>query len=220
MYPTLNKTDSFLKVMERYTLISLGDHCAIPAILRDLKFRKHSYPFDWVSNREELHETNLIYNFEITIKLLESGDVHAARVSYIGTEPLEHSKVNKGNNIWFPHDTEELNTVHQKYERRFSRLYSSIRSETPCLFFILTRHKCIDQSDFDKIFDTLMKYNSGNKFIFISGSEHKYLEDEKYSGTVFYKYIHYDISKFYDYDYDVFRPEIIKFIKEMNEQMI
>jgi hypothetical protein len=215
--------NSFLrgyKIMEKYTLISLGDHCAIPAILRDLGFRKHSYPFDWVSNREQVHDTNLMYNFEITNKLLETGDVHGARVSYIGTETLGDDKVNKDNNIWFPHDTENTDSVHEKYERRFERLYLSIKSETPCLFFMLTRYKYIDQPDFNKIFHTLMKYNSGNKFIFISGSEHKYLEDEKYLGIVFYKFIHYDISKFYDYDYHVFRPEIIKFIKEMNEQPI
>ena len=59
-----------------YNIIPIGDHCAIPMLLKELNLRKQSYPFDWVSNIEQVHDTNIIYNLEIInqLKLLDNVD--------------------------------------------------------------------------------------------------------------------------------------------------
>ena len=59
-----------------YNIIPIGDHCAISMILSDLTLRKQSYPFDWVSNKDQLHDTNILYNTEIIEELKSSDNIN------------------------------------------------------------------------------------------------------------------------------------------------
>ena len=43
-----------------YNIIPIGDHCAISIALKELGLRTKSYPFDWVTHKKELHDTNII----------------------------------------------------------------------------------------------------------------------------------------------------------------
>ena len=68
--------------MKKYTdfnIIPLGDHCAIPLILKKLNLRKKGYPFDWVSKGPsaelQLYDLNIIYNVELINELNGSDNV-------------------------------------------------------------------------------------------------------------------------------------------------
>ena len=58
-----------------YNIIPIGDHCIISLILKELNLRKQSYPFDWVTNIEELYDTNIIYNIKIINELKTSDNI-------------------------------------------------------------------------------------------------------------------------------------------------
>jgi hypothetical protein len=119
--------------------------------------------------------------------------------------------------MWFPHDKEtDSNEIYDKYKRRFYRLYQHL-NDRKNLFILVTRHYYINPEAFDKIINILLSYNSDNQIIFISGTDHPYLINDnptKYENVRF-KYIHYDLSKFYGYDYTDFRPKMQTYLEEM-----
>ena len=49
--------------MQKYNLISIGDHCTVPEILRKLELRTCSYPFDWIAKPGLIYNTNIPDNF-------------------------------------------------------------------------------------------------------------------------------------------------------------
>ena len=62
--------------------------------------------------------------------------------------------------------------------------------------------------------EILLSYNSNSIILFISGTNHIYFENKKYEKVIF-KHIYYDITKFYSYDYSIFRPNIKNFISAL-----
>jgi hypothetical protein len=48
-----------------YNIIHIGDHCAIPYILKEINLRLKSYPFDWVTKIDHLYDTNIMYNISL-----------------------------------------------------------------------------------------------------------------------------------------------------------
>ena len=88
-----------------YNIIPIGDHCAISMLLKELNLRKQSYPFDWVSNIEQVHDTNIIYNLEIINQLKLLDNVDDIIKTYIGDAFDNDKKINSINNIWVPHDS-------------------------------------------------------------------------------------------------------------------
>lgn len=199
--------------MNNYNLIPIGDHCAISIILRKLQLRKQSYPFDWITHVDQLYDTNIGINIEIIENLLQTNDAKNVTKKFLG-DAFEKNNNKTYNNIWFPHDNESIDEIYLKYERRFAKLYDDIHNSKN-IFLMLTRHKYIEQELFDKIINLLLPYNNENKIIFISGTEHDYLNLEKYKQNVIFKYIYYDISQFYDYDYSDFRPKLALCLKEL-----
>lgn len=183
-------------------LIPLGDHCAISIILTELKLRKCSYPFDWTTHTDQLHNTNIFHNFNIIKFLLETNNATLTTLQYLGNATHDN-KIH--NDIWFPHDFNS-DTTFSTYQRRFERLCNHIKTGNN-IYIMLTRHKFIEQVKFNEIYDLLCI--NGNKIMFISGTEHEYLTDYP---NVIYKYIHYDITKFYDYDTTHFRPAIKEYL--------
>jgi len=131
---------------------------------------------------------------------------------YIGNAFDNEKRLNSDNNIWFPHDTENINDIFEKYKRRFTRLKLDINKKN--IFILLTRHYYIEKDIFEKIVQQVLSYNSDSIILFISGINHTYFDDV-HSPNVIYKYIEYDISKFYDYDYTTFRPNIKTFLTDL-----
>jgi hypothetical protein len=193
-----------------YNVIPLGDHCAISIILKELNLRKHSYPFDWVANIDQLHDTNIIYNSEIIKQLKSSDNIDDIVKSYIGNA-FDNGKLNSFNNIWFPHDDQNVNHIFEKYKRRFIRLKSDLNKKN--IFILLTRHYFIKKDIFLEILEHLLSYNKDSLVLFISGINHSYFESIN-SPNVIFKYLEYDTSKFYDYDYTTFRPNIKIFLSD------
>lgn len=188
-----------------YNIIPIGDHCAISLILKELNLRKHSYPFDWVANIEQVYDTNIIYNIKIISEVKSSDNVYDIVKTYIGDAFYNDNKINSINNIWFPHDSGNINDNFEKYKRRFIRLKEDLNKKN--MYILLTRHYYIEKSIFEKILQQLLSYNSDSIILFISGTNHIYFENSQYSNVIF-KYIEYDISQFYHFDYSNFRPNI------------
>jgi hypothetical protein len=197
-----------------YNIISLGDHCALPLVLKEMGIRKASYPFDWVSKNGLLHDTNIMYNIELLNELSQTNDIDKIVKKFIGNafQLYKKSRINTLNNIRFPHDNEDPIQVFEKYKRRFIRLKTDITKKT--VFVLLMRYYFIPENIFKIIVDNLLKYNEESVVLFISGKNHEYFENFNHPNVIF-KYIEYDISKFYEYDYSTFRPNIKKYLTEL-----
>jgi hypothetical protein len=192
-----------------YNIIPIGDHCSISIILKELNLRKKAYPFDWVSNIEQLHDTNIIYNIKIISELKSSENIDDIIKKYIGNAFNNDKKINSTNNIWFPHESNNITDNFEKYKRRFIRLKEDLNQKN--IFILLTRHYYIKKSIFDKIVNQLLSYNSDSIILFISGTNHTYFDRIQYRNVIF-KYINYDISQFYKFDYTTFRPNIKNYL--------
>lgn len=195
-----------------YNIIPIGDHCAISLILKELNLRKQSYPFDWVTNIEQIYDTNIIYNIKIISEVKSSDNIDDIVKKYIGDAFDNDKKINSINNIWFPHDSENISDNFEKYKRRFIRLKEDLNKKN--MYILLTRHYYIEKSIFDLILEQLLNQNSDSIILFISGTNHTYFDNIQYSNIIF-KYIEYDISQFYNFDYTTFRPNIKIFLSDL-----
>lgn len=193
-----------------YNIISLGDHCAIPMILKQLNLRKNSYPFDWVTNKNQ-YDTNIIYNIQLINELSSSDNIDNIVKKYIGNICNNNEYLNINNNIWFPYDIENITDVFQKYKRRFTRLKNDLDKKN--VFILLTRFYYIEKNIFEQIIEILLNYNSNSIILFISGINHTYFENINNKNVIF-KYIYYDITQYYNYDYTSFRPNIKTFLSD------
>jgi hypothetical protein len=199
-----------------YNIIPLGDHCAIAIILKELSLRKKSYPFDWVTMAGIPDTTTIIYNTELIHELNESDNIDYIVNKYIGNALDSDNKINNINNIFFPHETINKSEVFEKYKRRFIRIKQDIKK--PSIFILLTRQYYISKDKFEQIKTQLLNYNSNSIILFISGINHEYFENMNNSNIIF-KYIYYDMTKLYDYDYTTFRPNIRTFLLEWFKQL-
>ena len=197
---------------EPYNIIPIGDHCAISMILNELNLRKVSYPFDWTSHTEQVHDTNILHNVN-AIHDLSFDTVSNVVNKYIGDAFATDKKINSTNCISFPHDEGTAIDIFEKYERRFHRLHQDLSKKN--IFVLLTRHYHINEDTFKWIMDILLSYNNNSIILFISGTDHTYFENKKYEKRVIFKHIYYDIAQFYDYDYHTFRPNIKTYLSTL-----
>lgn len=187
-------------------IIPLGDHCAISMILKELNLREKSYPFDWVT-KTTLTDTNIMYNIELIKRINNNENIDLLIENYFGNAFENISKINENTSIQFPHDTEDKNIIFEKYKRRFLRLKEDLNKKN--IFIMLTRSYYIEQDIFERLTSELLNYHPENIIIFISGIDHPYF---KSTPNIIFKYIPYDISQFYQYDYTSFRPNIKNFL--------
>ena len=200
--------------MNDFNFISIGDHCAIPLILRDMNLKNDSYPFDWISSSNE--KTNLLRNCELVRKLLETKNAETVTQLLCGDAFTNGTRVYDG--MIFPHEhpNNEADAIEilAKYERRFKRLLDHLLTKKN-KFFLLTRFDYITQEQFDDIIKILISCNKNNRIIFISGVKHNYLFRKKYKKYVTFKYIFFNSSSNPDnlYAYDApFRQDIRKYL--------
>ena len=191
-------------MLSDYNIISLGDHCALPHILQHMNIRKKSYPFDWISHFDQILDTNIMINFSIIEHLFDTKNIDSTLKLFLGDGVTLNALHNYN---WFPHEHGTIEENTEKYKRRFERLYNDIQHEKN-LFLMLTRIVYIKQRDFDRILNFIMQFNPHNKILFISGCHHEYLNSPQYKDSVIFKYIYYDHTKFYQYDWSDFRPRI------------
>ena len=125
-----------------YNIIPIGDHCAISIILSGLNLRKQSYPFDWVTNIDQVYDTNIIYNIQIISELKLSDNIDDIVKKYIGDAFDNEQKTNSINNIMFHHDIGNITDIFEKYKRRFFRLKLHLNETN--IFILVTRHYYID----------------------------------------------------------------------------
>jgi len=198
-----------------YNLIPLGDHCAISEILRELELRKCSYPFDWIAKPGLIYNTNLPENIDLLMELLATNNVKQIVQKFVGDALKSPNRVS--GEKWFPHETGTESEIIAKYERRFERLYTDIK-EKQNIFIILTRHIVLPEPYFNFILQQLLAFNPRNKVLFISGSDHSYLNAPRYSESVIFKHIFYDLrtlDKDFTQDYKVFRPAIREYMRDL-----
>lgn len=196
-----------------YTIIPMGDHCATALALKELGLRECSYPFDWVCTEDQLHDTNIVYNFQL-LKKLTSDSMKTIVHEYIGNALQTTNKLNAVNHIMFPHDLEDPAEVISKYERRFTRLLEHITTKK-IVCILLTRAYYISEDVMLEIINTLKSFNQANKIIFISGVQHTYLETKPFADAVEYYYIYYDTAQYWNYDYSHFRPQLQILLKSI-----
>ena len=215
-----------------FNIIPLGDHCAIPLILKKLNLRKKGYPFDWVSKGPsaelQLYDLNIIYNIELINELYCSDNIDDIVLKYIGDMCESKNKTNTSNNIWFPHDSNEnKKELLDKYKRKFVRLKEDLNTKT--IFILLTRQYYIEKDKFQKIMEQLLSYNDESIILFISGTNHPYFENINNDNVIF-KYIEYDSARYLLHpdisqnldeanilkylDETIFRPNISKYLHE------
>jgi len=192
-----------------YNIIPIGDHCSIAMTLKELNLRKASYPFDWIAKIDPVHETNIIENMSLINELNLSDNMDDIVKKLLGNA-IENGRINSATNITFPHDNET--DMFEKYKRRFVRLKSDLNKKN--FFIILTRHYYIQKDVFQLIMEQLLNYNSDSIILFISGTNHTYFENMNCPNVIF-KYIEYDISKFFEYDYTTFRPNLKMFLSDL-----
>jgi hypothetical protein len=155
------------KEYSSFNIIPIGDHCAIPIILKELNLRQNSYPFDWVTHTDQLYNTNIINNIQLINELKLSDNIDDIVNKYIGNAFDNNKKINNNNNIWFPHDTEKITDIFEKYKRRFVRLKQDLDKKN--IFILLTRYYYIEKDIFQQIMKQLLNYNSNSIILFISG---------------------------------------------------
>jgi len=179
-------------------MISIGDHCIIPLLLKELGQRTKSYPFDWTTHQEQLHDTNIMHNISF-IERLSHDSIDSIVQDYIGPD------ITRGKHgvICFPHEVGTKEEIHAKYKRRFERLKKDMQSKQ--VYVMITRHYFIPPTLMERIRKILLH---GSILVFISGTDHPYID---YPDVIF-KHIPYDVSKFYQYDYSHFRPMVKEYL--------
>ena len=193
-------------------IISLGGDCTIGEVLRNLKYKDYSYPFDWsVSKKEKIYKSfnNNFYNF----------------FSYDNLCPASNGKTKeKDDSIYYYHDylfnelkTKKLEITKQKYERRCNRLLSLLNSDNTILFIRKAEKDTIN--DMKKLKNIIKnKYNSNFNILLINNIEensddesiiHLFLEKN------FFLYLKNDI-----YGYRIDRLQVIDRIQIYIKKLI
>ena len=184
-------------------MISIGDHCIIPLLLKELGLRTKSYPFDWTTHQEQLHDTNIMHNLSF-IERLSYDSIDNIVQDYLGPDITN----GKHGVICFPHEVGTKEEIAEKYKRRFERLKQDMQSRQ--VYIMLTRHYFIPPDVLEHIRTTLLHH--GSILVFISGIDHPYINYP----DVLFKHIPYDVSQFYQYDYTHFRPMVKDYLLMMD----
>jgi hypothetical protein len=186
--------------------------------------RKAAYPFDWNIMIPMVRTSNITYNMEVLKTLMKTHKVKDITRSYIGdalNSDIQQHRMNRLNTscaIWFPHESGTREEIVAKYERRFERLYNDVSTKQN-IFVICSRSVYIPQDYFDSVLlTTLLGYNPNNKIIFISGSNHEYLAEDKYKTRVLFKHVSYDpVARLDDYD-PIFRKNIKDYLDTFQQK--
>jgi hypothetical protein len=179
--------------------------------------REKSFPFDWIAKTNLLANSNITNNITTIKRLVKCKNAKTTTAYFLSNYAKEEDDTKTVNckKIWFPHEEGTKAEIFQKYERRFQRFYETItQTERPCIFFMVTRTFYISPKIMQEYIYTLLQYHHpDSKIYFFSGKHHKYLLQPEYQPYVVFQYVYYDTTKFYDYDYTDFRPNVKKYIE-------
>lgn len=153
--------------------ISLGYFCSVASELEKFGLRKESSPFDWV-----------ISDFEGVIMAIKNDFLNYLDYDYLSQCALNHEIYkNTKYNIMFVHDFDryiplkkQLPKVLDKYNRRISRFYESIKKPTLFIRYIsdeesvngVSKELLYIEKNYDRILKMLKTFNSSNEILFIA----------------------------------------------------
>lgn len=189
-------------------IIPFGDHCATAIALKEIGKRQKSFPYDWCVHKEQMYKTNIYTLIENTINLFNN-DLDTIVNGFLGDYHL-NKNINTHNDIWFPHDIGDINSIYERYKRRFERLKEAIKNEK-CHFISAIRLHCIDIVKINLFYDFLKSLNKSNKLTIISGIN----ESDKFKKTdIRYNYIYYEYKDDFSYD-EIFRSKVKDILKQI-----
>lgn len=149
--------------------IPLGDHCGPSIILKRLKIRKESYPFDWITHVDPVENSMFSTIYEIMINLLKKNNIKKIVDSLFG-DCFENNFLNSKNLVSFPHERgTNKNSIIKKYYRRFKRLYDNINDNSKNMYIIMHRNSEIDFKQLSHLAYLLKTYNFDSEIILFSG---------------------------------------------------
>ena len=150
--------------------IPLGDHCGPSIILKRIKIRKESYPFDWITHVEPVENSMFSTIYKIMINLLKKKKNLKNIVNSLFGDCFENNFLNSKNLVSFPHErgTNKFSII-KKYRRRFKRLYDNINNNSKNLYIIMHRNSEIDFQQLAHLAYLLKIYNFDSKIILFSG---------------------------------------------------
>lgn len=149
--------------------IPLGDHCGPSIILKRLKIRKESYPFDWITHIDPIENSMFSVIYKIIVNLLKDKDIDKI-INFLFGDCFENNFLNSKNQVSFPHErgTNKLLII-KKYKRRFKRLYENICDNSKNLYIIMHRNSEIDFKQLSNLAYLLKTYNFDSEIILFSG---------------------------------------------------
>jgi hypothetical protein len=131
-----------IKNNERGFIVSLGEFCITATLLKDLKCRTESFPFDWIFSNVSFIQDCLINDFKPLFDIIKSGDTEG-KIIYENTRFKKISIPHKNLN-----DPETL----KYYERRVTNFMKMFKSDFKKLFVHISGN-INDQPDYDKLND-------------------------------------------------------------------
>lgn len=167
-------------------IISLGDHCAAAIALRKLGLVAASMPFDWISVENGLCNGGSNGSNCCTLDFAEMV-TKCKNVQSCATLAAQIV-----DNFWLPHD--DMLSYEQKierYTRRFERLFAALQSAEKIIWVVTTRFCLLDKS-------VLQVVRPQDELVVVSGVDQ----------VIDFVSLPYDMTKFYQYDYEFWRLEI------------
>ncbi len=170
-------------------IIPLGDHCGPSIILKRLKIRKESYPFDWISHIDPVNNSILSIIIDIILKLLDTNNINHSVTTLLGNSLDKGNKfINNNHSIFFPHERGKKKNIQQKYIRRFKRLYENITDNSRNLYIIMHRNSEINFDLLTKLSYLLKTYNFNSEILLLSGKYNEIPINCKLVNLIYYKY--------------------------------
>ena len=180
------------------TIISVGAACFVPDVLKELKLRDFSGPFDWMYGSDILTRLTFIKNrFK---NYFDFSDFE-----YVGLNPDNGKAVykNKRSGIVYNHDFPTGNfkdvfpDVKEKYSRRIRRVIEHLDSNEKILLVYSELGNTGDKEKIVKLINEInTKYSASIDLLYINHKNSiglkKYIKPKRISEHVFYAEYHYE----------------------------
>ena len=153
-------------------IIPLGDHCAPAMILQNLNLRKKAYPFDWCSHVKPDKNSNIEFNINCLLELLNKSNYEEIRNKMLSNKISNTQNYN--GDLLFPHENENIELTNEKYLRRIKRLHNDITNLNKNLYIVVTRFSTINEDIFSLLYDKLLEYNKNSYILLISGVNYNF----------------------------------------------
>ncbi len=181
-------------------IIPIGIQCTSAMMKNEIE-KTHTLPFDWMFStpsfvfdmlklllEEKCSVEELVKNHFFNCD--KRANLNGVEHYYICEDGFAF--VNTKYNVLFPHDENNMDTIH-KYIRRFERLKEILLHSTECLYFIYTSQSSLEHGNFtidgatvihdvyfhlSKIYTLIGKYRSNYKMIVFDAIQNEAVVDQ------------------------------------------